>query len=179
MEKEWGELTPDEKQEALFQKCLAAEGVEFANPAAEKAYKERLTRLKDAIQLKKMPDRVPVLPITSFFPAFYSGMTPYDVMYDYDKMLKAFKKFTLDFAPDSNSGAGTGGARRYTYHCNTIYSGGGGNGGGWGAGGSTGTTGNGNRHNTASGGGGAAGYCISGNSYISWVATGTRYGAIS
>jgi hypothetical protein len=60
MEKEWEELTPDEKQEALFQKCLAAEGVEFVNPAAEKEYKARLTRIKDAIQLKKLPDRVPV-----------------------------------------------------------------------------------------------------------------------
>jgi hypothetical protein len=112
MEKQWVELTPDEKQEALFQKCLAAEGIEFASPAAEKAYKERLTRLKDAIQLKKLPDRVPVLPITSFFPAFYGGITPYEAMYDYDKMVKAFKKFTLDFAPDSNTGAGTGGAGR-------------------------------------------------------------------
>ncbi len=112
MEKQWPDMTPAEKQEALFQKCLAAEGVEFANNAAEKAYKERLTRLKDAIQLKKTPDRVPVLPITSFFPAFYNGMTPYDVMYDYDKMVQAFKKFTLDFAPDSNTGAGTGGAAR-------------------------------------------------------------------
>jgi hypothetical protein len=33
-------------------------------------------------------------------------------MYDYDKMVKAFKKFTLDFAPDTNTGAGTGGAGR-------------------------------------------------------------------
>jgi hypothetical protein len=112
MEKEWGELTPDEKQEALFQKCLAAEGVEFASPAAEKDYRDRLTRLKDAVQMKKVPDRVPILPITSFFPAFYGGITPYEAMYDYEKMVKAFKKFIVDFAPDANTGAGTGGAGR-------------------------------------------------------------------
>jgi hypothetical protein len=112
MEKSWEELTPAEKQEALFQKRLAAEGVEFVSPEAKKEYKARLTRIKDAIQLKKLPDRVPVLPITSFFPAFYGGITPYDVMYDYDKMVKAFKKFILDFAPDTNTGAGTGGAGR-------------------------------------------------------------------
>ncbi len=112
MEKQWEELTPDEKQEALFQKCLAAEGIEFVSPDAEKEYKARLTRLKDAIQLKKLPDRVPVLPITNFFPAFYGGMTPQEAMYDYEKMVKVFKKFVLDFAPDSNTGAGTGGSGR-------------------------------------------------------------------
>ncbi len=112
MEKKWQELTPDEKQEALFAKCLSAEGIEFASPQAEKAYKERITRIKDAIQLKKLPDRVPVLPIISFFPAYYAGFTPQEVMYDYEKLVKAFKKFTLDFEPDLDTGAGTAGAGR-------------------------------------------------------------------
>jgi len=106
MEKKWEELTPDEKQEALFAKCLAAEGIEFASPQAEKSYKERVTRLKKVIQLKELPDRVPVLPIVSFFPAFYAGITPQEAMYDYDKCCQAYKKFTLDFDPDVNTGAG-------------------------------------------------------------------------
>ncbi len=76
MEKKWEELSSDEKQEAMFQKWLSPEGVEFASPEAEKLYKERATRIKDAVQLKKLPDRVPVLLIPSFFPAFYSGLTP-------------------------------------------------------------------------------------------------------
>jgi hypothetical protein len=104
--KKWEELTPDEKQEELFEKCLSTEGIEFVSPQAEKAYKERATRLKDAIQLKKLPDRVPVLPITSFFPAFYGGITPQEAMYDYDKLYAAYKKFILDFEPDVNIGAG-------------------------------------------------------------------------
>jgi hypothetical protein len=45
--------------------------------------------------------------MTGFFPAFYSGMTPYDVMYDYDKLTRAFKKYVLDFAPDAHGGAAT------------------------------------------------------------------------
>jgi hypothetical protein len=110
MEKQWSDMTPAEKQEALFQKCLAAEGVEFVSPEAEKEYKARLTRIKKAIQLKELPDRVPVLPITSFFPAFYGGITPEEAMCDYDKMVKAFKKFILDFEPDTNTGGGTGGS---------------------------------------------------------------------
>ena len=104
MEKKWEEMSSDEKQEALFQRWISPEGVKFASPEAEKLYKERATRIKDAIQLKKKPDRVPVMLIPSFAPAYYSGLTPHDVMYDYDKIKPAWKKFSLDFQPDSHGG---------------------------------------------------------------------------
>ena len=107
LEKKWEELTPDEKQEERFKKLLSTEGIEFVSPQAEKSYKERVNRLKDVVQLKKLPDRVPVLPITSFFPVYYAGITPQEAMYDYEKLAKAFKKFALDFEPDLNPGAGT------------------------------------------------------------------------
>ena len=111
MEKEWQEMTPAEKQEALFERWLSPKDPEgnalkFQSPAAEKLYKERATRLKDAIQLKKTPDRVPVLPIISFFPTFYGGLTAREAMYDYDRLAKATKKYLLDFEPDVNSGIG-------------------------------------------------------------------------
>jgi hypothetical protein len=109
MEKKWEELSPDEKQEELFEKWLSPESVEFASPEAEKAYKERVTRIKDAIQLKKLPDRVPVLPIVGFFPAYYSGFTPKEVMYDYEKCYKVYKKYVLDFEPDLHMGASEAG----------------------------------------------------------------------
>ena len=104
MEKKWEEMTADEKQETLFQRWISPEGVEFASPQAEKLYKERATRIKNAIQLKKLPDRVPVMLIPSFFPAYYSGLTPYDVMYNYDKIKEAWKKFYMDFQPDTHGG---------------------------------------------------------------------------
>ena len=106
MAKEWEELTPAEKQEDLFDRWLSPEGIEFVSPQAEKAYKERVTRLKDAIQLKKLPDRVPIIPIVSFFPAFYGGVTPQEAMYDYEKLAEATKKYVLDFEPDVNPGIG-------------------------------------------------------------------------
>jgi len=110
MEKKWEEMSSDEKQEALFQGWLSPkdpEGndIKFQSPEAEKAYKERVNRLIDAIQLKKLPDRVPVFTIHGFFPAFYAGFTPQDVMYDYDKLNMAFKKYVLDFAPDGHIGS--------------------------------------------------------------------------
>ena len=109
MEKKWEELSPDEKQEAMFQSWLSPQDIEFASPGAEKSYKERATRIKDAIQLKKVPDRVPVYLSAGFFPAYYSGMTPQEVMYDYDKLYAAWKKYVLDFEPDAHGGAGTPG----------------------------------------------------------------------
>jgi hypothetical protein len=110
MEKKWEEMSPEEKQEALFQTWLSPKDhqgndLKFQSPQAEKAYKERVTRFKDAIQLKKKPDRVPVFTIHGFFPALYAGFTPQEVMYDYDKLNIAFKKYVLDFAPDGHIGS--------------------------------------------------------------------------
>jgi len=48
MEKKWEELSSDEKQEVLFQRWLSPSGIEFASSQAEKLYKERATRIKDA-----------------------------------------------------------------------------------------------------------------------------------
>jgi hypothetical protein len=104
MEKEWKNLSLDEKQEEMFQRWLSPKGIEFASSGAEKSYKERVTRIKDIIQLKRVPDRVPVVLMLGFFPAFYSGITPKEAMYDYDKLFAAWKKFVLDFEPDAHIG---------------------------------------------------------------------------
>ena len=104
MEKKWEEMTSAEKQEELFARWISPEGVEFVSPEAEQLYKERATRIKDAVQLKKKPDRVPVMLIPSFAPAFYSGLTPYDVMYNYENNNEVWKKFSLAFQPDSHGG---------------------------------------------------------------------------
>jgi len=110
MEKKWEEMSADEKQEAMFQRWLSPKDPEgndlkFQSPEAEKLYKENVTRIKDAIQLKKLPDRVPVTIIPSMWPVFYSGMTVQEAMYDYDKTSKAFIKFILDFEPDTHMGS--------------------------------------------------------------------------
>jgi len=111
MEKKWEELTPGEKQEALFQRWLSPKDpqgndLKFQSPQAEKVYKERVTRLKDAIQLKKLPDRVPVFPMLSFFPAFYGGINTQEAMYDYEKLAEATRKYVLDLEPDFQFGIG-------------------------------------------------------------------------
>ena len=104
------QLSPEEKQEALFQKWLSPKDPEgndfkFQSPEAEKSYKERVTRIKDAIQMKKLPDRVPVVIFPSMWPATYDGITVQESMYDYDKTVTAFRKFILEFEPDTHMGA--------------------------------------------------------------------------
>lgn len=110
MEKQWADMTSNEKQEAMFARWLAPKDPEgkdlkFQSPATEKAYKDSITRIKDAIQMKKTPDRVPVCIFPSFFPVYNAGITPYDAMYDYDKLYAAYKKFLVDFQPDAHIGA--------------------------------------------------------------------------
>ena len=117
MEKKGAEMSPEEKQEVLFQRWLSPKDpqgndLKFQSPATEKAYKESVTRIKDAIQMKKLPDRVPVFVCPSFFPIYSAGMTPQEAMYDYDKCCAAFKKFLLEYKPDGNLGAAVPGPGR-------------------------------------------------------------------
>jgi hypothetical protein len=143
MEKQWHEMTADEKQEAQFEKLLRPKDPEgkdlkFQSPQAEANYKASITRIKDAVQLKKNPDRVPVTLLPSMFPFISAGMTIQEAMYDYDKTVAAFKKFILEFKPDMHIGAaqvgpgkfyeildyklyswpGHGVAAKYSYQCN-------------------------------------------------------------
>ena len=104
------QMSPEEKQEVLFQRWLSPKDpqgndLKFQSPQTEKAYKDSITRIKDAIQMKKLPDRVPVFVLPSFFPVYYAGFTPQEVMYDYGKCATAYKKFMLEFKPDGNLGA--------------------------------------------------------------------------
>jgi len=118
MEKKWEAMTPDEKQEAQFQKLLnpkdpQGNALKFQSPEAEATYKASITRIKDAVQLKKTPDRVPVTLLPSMFPFTNAGMTVQEAMYDYDKCAAAFKKFILEFKPDMHIGAAQAGPGKF------------------------------------------------------------------
>jgi hypothetical protein len=118
MEKKWEEMSADEKQEVQFQKLLSPkdhEGsdLQFQSPEAEATYKESITRIKDAVQLRKTPDRVPVALLPNMFPFIDAGMTIEEAMYDYDKTVAAFKKFILKFEPDMHIGAAAPGPGKF------------------------------------------------------------------
>jgi hypothetical protein len=118
MGNKWEEMSPDEKQEAQFQKLLAPKDPEgndlqFQSPEADANYKASINRIKDAVQLKKTPERVPVTILPSMFPYINAGMTVEEAMYDYDKCTAAFKKFMLEFKPDMNIGASAPGPGKF------------------------------------------------------------------
>jgi hypothetical protein len=104
------QLTKEEKLEAIWQGQLSPKDPEgnplpFQSPEAEKAYKERIIRFKDAIAMKKLPDRVPVTIFPSMFPWKNAGMTVEEAMYDYGKCAQVFQDFVLEFDPDVHWGA--------------------------------------------------------------------------
>jgi uroporphyrinogen-III decarboxylase len=94
--KKWGEMTWQEKREERFKRWLSPPDVKFNSPETEKLYKQRVTRLIKAIKLEE-PDRVPVMLPSGNFPAYYAGSSYYEMMYDYEKMKKAWIKFMDDF----------------------------------------------------------------------------------
>jgi hypothetical protein len=102
---DWDRLSSSERREARFAAWMSTAGKEFATDAARATYTERVQRVKDIVDLKT-PDRVPLLPFIGGYFANYAGITPYEVMYDYDKYAMAWKKFTLDFAMDYNQFSG-------------------------------------------------------------------------
>ncbi|MCS7281980.1 MAG: uroporphyrinogen decarboxylase family protein [Anaerolineae bacterium] len=112
------QMSPDQKREALWQGKLSPKDpqgnpLQFQSPEAEKKYKESVLRFKTAIEMEKLPDRVPVTIFPSMFPWKYAGMTVQEAMYDYEKCAAAFKKFILDFDPDVQWGAYAPGPGRF------------------------------------------------------------------
>ena len=96
----WAEMTAEEKRESRVQAWLSAPGVEFASPETEAAYKARVTRFMDCIELKKIPDRVPVCMNASFMPMHLYGVTPYTAMYEPEGLTSTFRQFLVDYQPD-------------------------------------------------------------------------------
>jgi hypothetical protein len=100
MEKKWEEMSAKEKREARFKTWLSAEGVKFQSPEAEATYKAAIMRFKDAVLMEKVPDRVPIFPLGTFLQTSLYGVTPYEAMYDYGKLISAHKRFLQEYKPD-------------------------------------------------------------------------------
>ncbi|CAG1009335.1 hypothetical protein ANAEL_03790 [Anaerolineales bacterium] len=121
-------LKNDDKVEAVWQGKLSPKGPDgnplpFQSPEAEKTYKESILRFKDAIEMKKLPDRVPVTTFPGMYPWFHAGMTMEEAMYDYEKCGKAFQDFVLEFQPDIHWGAlGPGTGKMYEILDYKLYS---------------------------------------------------------
>jgi len=70
---------------------------------ADELFQAREKRVNDAVELR-VPDRVPVMVLSGFYPAFQSGITCQEVMYDPDKAITAWSKFLREYEPDMIDG---------------------------------------------------------------------------
>ncbi len=105
------ELLPEEKLAKMFESWLSQQRIDFVSPEAAKAYRDRVIRIRDVIQLK-VPDRVPVYTNMGFFPAYYAGISPEEAMYDYDKLITAWRNLILELQPDVHGGSAIPGPGR-------------------------------------------------------------------
>jgi hypothetical protein len=96
IKKQWKEMTWQERREERFNQWLQAPGVRFVSPEAGKSYRQRVGRFIKAIKLEE-PDRVPVMLPVGSFPAYYTGSSFHDIMYDYGALKRAWIKFMDDF----------------------------------------------------------------------------------
>ncbi len=102
----------DENQEARFETWQNGESIPFENEEARQAYRDRVGLIKDAVQMKQPPQRIPVCPAAGFFPVEYAGRTMHEAMYNYQILAQVWTKFFADFKPDFyNSPAGIVSAR--------------------------------------------------------------------
>lgn len=90
-----------QKQEDFLTGWASGEGLEFVDDEAKAAYQYRAGLLKDAIQLKKTPDRVPVVPLEIFAPVHLSRYSGKEAMYDPDILGKICLDFTKEYDVDA------------------------------------------------------------------------------
>jgi hypothetical protein len=104
-QKEWTEMTPQEKRERRLKGWLDNWGNKFIDADAEKAYKTRVQRLIDVYNVRE-PDRVPVsLPIGNL-PLKMAGINAYTAMYEPEKALQAAQKFNEKYSEELEYTAG-------------------------------------------------------------------------
>lgn len=99
MEKQLEETS--QEQGLFLEKWASGDGVKFANDDAKASYQYRAGLIKDAIQLKKSPQRVPVVPIAIFAPIMLYGHSGKKAMYDPHTLGKIFVDFTMDYDADA------------------------------------------------------------------------------
>ena len=96
----WNELTPQEKLAKRLDHFAEGQGIQFVSPEAEAAYKERATLIKDAIELKKKPARVPVFVSATDYAVKRAGFTARDGMYEPEKLVESLIAFQNEFPSD-------------------------------------------------------------------------------
>ncbi len=105
MTDEKNHLSPEGKQAAFLEKWASGEGIDFEDENARASYQYRAGLMKDAIQLQKTPDRVPVVPLGVFAPVMLYGYTGKQAMYDPHILGKVYLDFSREYDADAAGAA--------------------------------------------------------------------------
>jgi hypothetical protein len=100
----WSSLTAGEKRSMRLNAWVSGDGIQFESPEARAKYRARATRFKDALELKKIPDRVPVAGLGGAFIYRRAGIPQKSTMYDrWNEAVEAAVQFHRDYEPDSSA----------------------------------------------------------------------------
>jgi hypothetical protein len=100
----WSSLTPGEKRKARLEAWVSGDHIQFESPEAKAKYRQRATLFKDALELEKIPDRVPVAGLGGAFIYRRAGVPQKSTMYDrWNDAVEAAVRFHRDFEPDSSA----------------------------------------------------------------------------
>ncbi len=93
-------MSREKKLNERIEKWISIEGISFKNEKTKEKYMASLNRFLDAVLFRKEPDRVPVFITGTFLVPYIYKLTPYEAMYDYEKVIKVHLNFLEDFDPD-------------------------------------------------------------------------------
>jgi uroporphyrinogen-III decarboxylase len=96
VEKQWSEMTPEEKRTKRLEPYLNPTKIKFKDSKAAQLYKERINRLLK-MYMNQVPDRVPVSLPAGNFPLYHNGGDLKRGMYDYKFLRQSYSKFLQDF----------------------------------------------------------------------------------
>jgi uroporphyrinogen-III decarboxylase len=100
----WDKLTAEEKKKLRLDAWVWGDGIQFENPAAQENYRKRATRFRDALEMKKLPDRVPIAGLGGAFVFRRMGIPQKATMYNrWQEAAEAAIRFQMDFEPDSST----------------------------------------------------------------------------
>lgn len=105
MKERWKYVSSEskDKQEKRFEKWIAGADIRFESEEKKDLYQQRCTLIKDAVQMKNTPARVPIAPSEGTFPLNYNDTSWKEAMRNPEALGKAYLKFAEDFDPDFTS----------------------------------------------------------------------------
>ena len=92
-------------QSAFLEKWASGDGIDFVDDNAKASYQYRAGLIKDALQLKKSPDRAPVVPLCTFAPIKLYGYTGKEAMYDPHILGKVSLDYCVEYGADAAGAA--------------------------------------------------------------------------